>query len=108
MPQAGQKANHDSLTESIQHDPISSLPFVQYPGKYWVVEATGDYYADNQRGVEYAHAAISAMSQVRFTPLLGWIIADMIKSGDCNGVVIGFMQAISEIATADSRKAVLQ
>ena len=108
MPQAGQKPNHGSLTESIRHDPISALPFVQYPGKYWVVEATDDYCADNRRGVEYAHAAVSAMSQVQFTPLLGWIIADMIKSGDCNGVVIGFMQAISEIAIADDRMAVLQ
>lgn len=108
MTQAGHEPTGNSVNESILNDPISSLPFVQYPGKYWVVEATGDYMADNMRGAEYAHAAIAAMEATQFTPLLGWIVDGMIKSGEYNGVVIGFMHAISEIVTPLREKGALQ
>lgn len=116
MPQATREPIPASLSEAIQNDPVSSLPFVRWPGEYWEVEVTSDYGADCKRGAEYARQAILAIQSTGFTPLIGLVVWAMVRKGEFNGVVVGFMHALSEAATAiniregtiDFRKAVFQ
>jgi len=61
---------------------------------HWKTSSTGDWEADNLRGRLFADAAIAAMREADFEPLLGLIAID--QQGVNDGVVVGFWHRISE------------
>lgn len=81
----------------------ASLPFVRratpeeisdgsFPLIFWNVDPSGDYNADFETGSSYARSALSYMVSKSFTPLLGWVVSDMMRvKRDHSGVEIGFM-----------------
>jgi hypothetical protein len=95
-------------TTSRSATPIDSLPFVsQFPhphrGKdrrprcFWHnVASTGDYTKDNELGAQYAYLALQAIKDDDFTPLLGWIALDMIRTKCPDGIAIGFFHIVAQ------------
>ena len=102
-----------TTTTSRRATPIDSLPFVgprPHRGKdqlrrcFWHnVASTGDYTKDNELGVQYAYLALQAIKDDNFTPLLGWIALDMIRTKCPDGIAIGFFQIIADAAIGRSR-----
>ena len=94
---------------------IARLPFVcdtpedsDRPRLFWCARPSGDYGADCATGVSYGLAALRHMRDENFTPLLGWIVSDMISQENGNGsldlthngLVTGFCAAIAASAVA--------
>jgi hypothetical protein len=102
-----------TTTTSRSATPIDSLPFVsqlphrgkdQLPRCFWHnVASTGDFTKDNELGAQYAYLALEAIEQDNFTPLLGWIALDMIRTRCPDAIAIGFFQIIADAATGKLR-----
>ena len=100
-----------TTTTTRRATPIDSLPFVsqgplphrgkdQLPRCFWHnVASTGDYTKDNELGAQYAYLALQAIKDDDFTPLLGWIALDMIRTRCPDAIAIGFFQIIADAAT---------
>lgn len=72
------------------------LPFMGMRST-WVVEPTGDWSKDNLIGRGYSKAFIIRVQTVRrIEPLLGYVVRDMVTSGQFGGIEVGFFHGISE------------
>ena len=89
------------MTTSITGFPIEALPFVRYhpgedrPRTFWTVPATQDYAKQCQIGALYGVLAYHYIAETGFTPLLGWIVRDMILTQTENGYAVGFCSEIA-------------
>ena len=97
---ADQNSTKDPSTD------IRNLPFVNDNGRYgpvnfWAVEPTGNYCADYDTGEKYALMFLEHEKQSEYPcPSLGSVVRDMLKCGDTNGIVLGFMQTIGDVYMA--------
>ena len=102
---------------------VTQLPFVcdtpenrHKPRCFWSATPSGDIGADCRTGTLYALAALRYMRDAEFTPLLGWIISDMIAQNhghdspeiEYDGLVIGFCQVIANVAVSASHEPFLK
>lgn len=64
---------------------------------WWRVSTTGNFGFDNELGVMLGQRTAAHLRKHKNqTYLLGWIIRDMVKSGNFNGVEIGFFHALAK------------
>lgn len=77
---------------------LAALPFTRSGGGrcWWHVKPSGNYSADYARGAAWARKVLPLLKYNVGAPLLSWIIVDMIKAGDRNGVVLGFVREIGD------------
>jgi hypothetical protein len=67
----------------------------------WDVKPTGDYAADCETGQQYAVAFMDSCDGTNgWATLLPNIVADMIRAGPADGIVIGFMGVIGRAMCA--------
>src|SRR5579863_8958830 len=92
------------MARKTKPDPIAKLPFVgnrsapkgdELPRSFWSVRPSDQWDSDCRTGISFGMAAIEAMRLTGCIPLLGWIVADQIRGGEQNGLVIGFWSAVS-------------
>ncbi len=85
---------------------FKDLPFVKDGGRYgprdfWAVEPTGEFCADYDTGEQYALMFLEHENQLSHPrPSLGCVVRDISRSGDTNGIVLGFMQTIGDVYMA--------
>ncbi len=97
---ADQNPTKNSSTE------FRDLPFVKDGGCYgpynfWAVAPTGNYCADYDTGEKYALMFLEHEKQFLHPgPSLGSVVRDILRSGDTNGIVLGFMQTIGDVYMA--------
>jgi len=80
---------------------LTQLPFYDAnyaPACFWRVNPSDDYIQDCKLGQDYATAALDFILEHNFTPLLGWIVKDMIILDNYAGIEAGFFSKISETA----------
>jgi hypothetical protein len=82
---------------------IAALPFIRQskrgekgPHCWWAVKPTGDYGKDYDQGQEWARLVVPLLKYNVGAPLLSWIVVDMIKAGERNGLVLGFAREIGD------------
>jgi hypothetical protein len=82
---------------------ITTLPFVRNPKRgekggrcFRSVKPTGNYAVDYARGCAWAHLVLPFLRYNVGAPLVSWIVADMIKSGEVNGLTLGFMRGLAD------------
>ena len=81
---------------------IDALPFVlvnkpKGTGRcHWSVKPSGDYCKDYEQGQEWARLVVPLLRYNFGSPLLSWIVEDMIKAGERNGLTIGFVREIGD------------
>jgi hypothetical protein len=90
-----------------KQNPYASLPFVgprkgplknQRPRDFWCdVHSTGDTLQDEELGARLARLALQAMKAENFSPLLGWIVLDMIRHKCPDQIAIGFFHTIAGV-----------
>ncbi len=83
--------------------PVTILPFVRngdlrdpQAHPFWNVTPTGDYAQDCLMGFTMGLQAIAYIRASGFTPVLGWTVSDMAKTGEWTGIEYGFFQCIAE------------
>lgn len=72
---------------------------------YWMVESTGSYSGDCEKGAELAReylAYIGRHPTIGNAALLGWIVADM-ADHSAKGLKIGFLRVVNEHAMAAAK-----
>jgi hypothetical protein len=70
-------------------------------GSTWRVTPTGDYAADVETGRRYGWAFLrSCDGTVGWAALLPAIVADMVRAGQVNGIVVGFMGVVGRMLAA--------
>ena len=71
---------------------LDALPFTRMNEQggrcWWHVTETGDYAADFERGRDYAQLVLPLLKYNVGGPLLGWIVADMIKKGPSRSTMV--------------------
>ena len=80
---------------------IGAMPFVRDPKRgekgggrcFWSVTA-GDYHVDYEQGKAWARLVLPFLELNVGGPLLSWIVVDMIRAGERNGLVLGFIREI--------------
>ena len=102
---------------------VARLPFVcdtpedkERPRHFWCVRPSGGYVADCATGASYGLAALRHMRDIELTPLLGWVVSDMIQQKRGNGspglspdgLVIGFCSVIAAVAVAAAEESFLE
>lgn len=102
--------------------PLNALPFLRLRSSkegggihYWDVQSSGSYGADCELGRQLGKLYLQHVGEFPTNGnqcLLGWIVADMVASGDkARGIIIGFMGEINNYAMcaahAFSKKGVL-
>jgi hypothetical protein len=82
---------------------IAALPFVRSSKRdekgrrcFWLVEATGEYGKDYAQGRAYARLVLPLLKYNVGGSLLSSIVDDMIKAGERNGLVLGFVREIAD------------
>lgn len=65
------------------------------------VVSSGDYHQDTDVGRQCAYLALQRLHG--FTPLLGWMVIDMMTYQCPKGIVIGFCQTIADCAMGHRR-----
>lgn len=83
--------------------PWECLPFVVAGGKpgevdFWRAVATGDLAADQAQGEAFADLALDYIRANDFPPLLGWIIAAMVRKGAAGVLETGFAHRLAMLA----------
>lgn len=87
--------------------PITVLPFVRdripdadwpHGRAFWVVNPTGHPVMDSDLGHALAARALDYMRRDDCTPLLGWVVRDMVRNGRCGAVEIGFLHVFAKLA----------
>lgn len=73
--------------------------------RFWVVESSGDWSEDTQVGSEYGRIYLECARRSHRAPLLGWVVADMIRGGRYTGVEAGFLSVVGRAAADASRAA---
>jgi hypothetical protein len=93
---------------------VAALPFVRSPKRgekggrcFWSVKPTGKYSADYEQGREYARLVLPFLRYNVGAPLVSWIIADMVKAGERNGLVLGFTRGLAD-ELRDARQTAVQ
>ncbi|WP_191060999.1 hypothetical protein [Geminicoccus harenae] len=92
-------------------DLIAALPFVAdrtpeelrrdktlSPRDFWSIKRTDDWALDFTLGMGLGDHYIEFMTKDPTSPLLGWIVKDMISKGHFGGVECGFLDRISRMA----------
>lgn len=85
-----------SLERNVNKKLRPELPFLSRGG-CWDVAPTGDWDADNQTGAAYGRAYVEAMFHPE-TPLLCWIVKDIIQAGRYTGIEAGFFFVVQRAA----------
>lgn len=62
---------------------------------WWDVSVADVWHEDCQVGAEYGRIFVDAVRARQATPMLGWIVRDMIKAGRFTGVECGFLSGVS-------------
>jgi hypothetical protein len=82
---------------------IAALPFVRSRKRgekgercFWSVTASGKYGEDYDQGKAWARLVLPLLKFNIGAPLLSWIVADMIKAGEKNGLVLGFVREVAD------------
>jgi hypothetical protein len=82
---------------------LAALPFVRSRKRgekggrcWWAVTASGKYGEDYDQGLAWAGLVLPLLKYNIGAPLLSWIIADMIKAGERNGLMLGFVREIGD------------
>ena len=106
---ASSKALRRRVGDGGERSMIERLPFVglrpsskqsknRLPRDFWHnVKSTGDFTKDVKLGSLYASLALHAIQADRMTPLLGWIVIDMIENRCPPGVVVGFFRNVAQV-----------
>jgi hypothetical protein len=66
----------------------------QRPRDFWVVEATGDWEADNKIGEELARECLKEMRKTQDPHGISNAVSGMIEHGRHGGIEVGFLFAI--------------
>jgi hypothetical protein len=88
---------------------ITALPFVRKSKRgeghcFWSVTPTGNYTKDYGQGLIWARRVLPLLKYNVGPVLLSWIVVDMIKAGERNGLVLGFVRDIGhqlQVARSD-------
>jgi hypothetical protein len=82
---------------------VLALPFVRGRKRgekgqrcFWSVKPTGKYLVDYEQGREWARLVLPLLKYNMGAPLVSWIIIDMIKAGERNGLVLGFTRGLGD------------
>jgi hypothetical protein len=83
---------------------IDALPFVRrrtrgknaHPGGCWCVTASGNYQEDYNQGRKWARLVLPFLKFNVGPPLLSWIVRDMVKAGEDNALVLGFIRELGD------------
>jgi hypothetical protein len=82
------------------HQQMLALPFVKEGNGrghcFWSVKSTGSYAADYQQGFDWAHLVLPFLKYNLGPVLVSWVVADMIRAGEVNGLVVGFTRGLAE------------
>lgn len=97
--------------ESILCRPKVALPFTAERSSsddnaqrriFWLVEPSGDWKDDTHIGSEYGRIYLEHARRTHRGPLLGWVVADMIRGGQFTGVEAGFLSVVGRAALGQS------
>jgi hypothetical protein len=82
---------------------IAALPFVRSPKRgekgrrcFWSVTASGKYTEDFDQGREYARLLLPLLKYNVGGSLVSSVVNDMIKAGERNALVLGFVREIAD------------
>ena len=82
---------------------VAALPFVRARKRgekggrcFWSVKPSGKYSADYEQGRTWARMVLPLLKYNVGAPLVSWIIVDMIKAGERNGLVLGFTRRLAD------------
>jgi hypothetical protein len=85
---------------------VPTLPFVadvrigkgRLRRSFWHVQPSGDFERDNATGVLFARCALAQMRADGMPWLLAWIVKDMPRSPEHQGLAVGFFSEIARVA----------
>jgi hypothetical protein len=94
-------ATLDGKVHSGINEQIAALPFVRTKKGaerrcFWSVTATGKYEVDYAQGEAWARMVIPILKYNIGALLVTWIVDDMIKAGECNGLTLGFVRGLAD------------
>jgi hypothetical protein len=87
-------SNTQQLPFTSQSDDLDAS-LIRTGKRFWTVTPSGNWIEDCKLGEEYARLYLERINTGSSTPLMCWIVADMIKAGRYTGVECGFIQAVS-------------